>query len=612
MLKNLVKDLLLPFYDNLCRFFAEVFNLRTDYHYVVFVARRCSILAEIFFRVLTDGGGLPLPGNYLTDSAMLSLVPHLADMYRWSGRFPSILIVDDIVIYGKSLTAFLDELEDLLWLELREDGYTREDIVAALRRAIRIHAFARNNQPLLLASRYQSNFTVVQTLEPKQWRDLSNRISRLILVSGQINSSFVIGSRLPRVQTEWPALCEAGFSRVTTTYDAFPQTMFCRTVPLAGAPCLLYTIRILPSSVDGALVAAPFVFFPDMTDEAMETLIQSVLEQLRPQFGHTPLDPDGSWARCPRTKAEALNLLFGISLLQEFCCLTDFPPHYNGSLKLQMNFATELNGEAKAFIATLTNPAVGLLSLRQMDLLLLRAFCTNGSFVPPGYDWAGETPSCRGDEALKWQIEDYAYETGMSNYAQSYWQTQMYQEQKPSEREETSDHFTTVAVMMGHLSDICRKRFSLSQAVSWVLQMVDAGILSIAVRTFARKNGAYVSQCVKTGEQSQFIMPKRLREFVPVLILIQRKARILNRDFYDEFSRFAQVNEPFDQHQQDLLEFLDGLNRSGQKLEDWDFDLVTLPDSSSENWMSEAGAALRSMQRQQWYMDEYIDSMRAE
>lgn len=612
MLKNLVKDLLLPFYESLCRFFTEVFNLRTDYHYVVFVARRCSILAEIFFQVLTDGAGLPLPGNYLTDSAMLSLVPQLADTYRRNGRFPAILIVDDIVIYGKSLTAFLDELEELLWLELREDGYTREDIVAALRRAIRIHAFARNNQPLLLASRYQSNFTVMQTLEPRQWRDLSNRISRLILVSGRINSSFIVGSRLPRVQTEWPALYAAGFSRVTTTYDAFPQTMFCRTVPLSGAPCLIYTVRILPSSVDGALVAAPFVFFPDMTDEAMEALTQNILEQLRPQFGRTPLDPGGSWARCPRTRAEALNLLLSVSLLQEFCRLTGFLPDYNGRLKLQMNFATALNGEAKAFIDHLMDPTVNLLSMSQMDQLLLRAVCVAGAFVPPGYYWAGEVPSCRGEEALKRQVEDFAYETGMSNYAQSYWQTQMYQERKPSEREETSDHFTTVAVMMGQLSDICRERYPLSQAVSWVLQMVDAGILSIAVRTFARGDGTYVAQCVKTGEQSQFIMPKRLREFIPVLILIQRKARILNRDFYDEFTRFAQVNESFDRRRQDLLEFLDGLNRSGQKLEDWDFDLVTLPDSSSENWMSEAGAALRSMQRQQWYMDEYIDSMRAE
>lgn len=612
MLKNLAKDLLLPFYGALCLFFDDIFCAADRYDYVVFIARRCSNLVEIFFRVLRGDAGILFPSNFITDGAMLSLVPRMAEMYRWSKRFPTILVVDDIVIYGKSLTAFLEELEDQLYLQLEADSVTREEISAALLRAVKIRAFARNNRPLLLTSRYQSCFTVMKIMEPKQWRDLSNRISRLILVSGQVNSSFISGARIPQDRADWSKPRAAGFSLVTTFYDIFPEDMFCRILHLPNTQYIIYTVRVSRSSVDGGLVAAPFVLLPNMTQAQMDALTQIVLYHLGAQFGDTPLDPGGSWESCPRIRAEALTLLLSASLLQEFCARIECEPEYNGAIKLQMNFGTALNPEAQRLINCLLNPNVKLLSMAQMDRILLNSF---GAAYTRGLAEEirmNELSASRGSEWLKERIEDLVYDNGLYNYSQSYRQTQMYQEQRLDNSEETADSFTAVSVLMGQLPALCQDECLFPHAVGWVFQMVDAGILAIAVRSFTRGRIQYVGQCVKTGEQSQFIMPKRLREFVPVLILIQRKVRLLNKRFMEEFDRFAQVDEEFARYKDDLSLFVKGLWNSGQDLEDWDFDLVTLPDYGSKDWRYTARDALRAIQSQQRHMDQYINSTQAE
>lgn len=612
MLKNLAKDLLLPFYGTLCRFFEEIFHMFGQYDYVVFIARRCSNLAEIFFRVLMGDDGVSFPSNFITDSAMLSLVPQMAETYRWSKRFPTILVVDDIVIYGKSLAVFLEELENQLYLQMEPELVTREEISAALLRAVKIRAFARNNQPLLLTSRYQSCFTVMKTMEPKRWRDLSNRISRLILVSGQVNSSFISGARIPQDRANWSKLRTTGFSQVTTSYDIFSEDMFCRILPLPDTQYIIYTVRVSRSSVDGGLVVAPFVLLPNMTQAQMDVLTQSVMYHLGAQLGDTPLNPGGSWENCLRTRAEAVMLLLSTSLLQEFCARIECEPEYSGTIKLQMNFGTALNPEAWRLINCLLDPNMKLLSMAQMDQILLNSFgvvYTRG--MSKGMQM-NEIPVSKGSEWLKEQIEDQVYNNGLYNYSQSYWQTQMYQEQQPDNLEETVDSYTTVSVIMGQLPAMCQDERLFSHAVGWVFQMVDAGILAITVRPFTRGRTQYVGQCVKTGEQSQFIMPKRLREFVPVLVLIQRKARLLNRHFVEEFNRFAQVDEEFDRCKGDLSLFVEGLWNSGQDLEDWDFDLVTLPDYGSKDWKRTALDALRTIQSQRRHMDRYTSLTYAE
>lgn len=610
--EKLVRDLLLPFYERLSHFFQTIFADRNQYDYVVFIARRCSNLAELFYRlnwaVKASADSIRFPANFINDSALLAQAGRMAEVYRQTGRFPRVLLADDIVIYGRSLSAFLEEMENLLCSYLTE--YDRETVIAAWLRAVDIRAFARNNQPLLLTSRYQPNFTVMQTVEPKQWRDLSNRISRLIQLAGWVNSSFVSGADVSSTKSkeDWDTLQVKGFTRVDTNYDFFPQTLFYREVVISSNIYAIYTVRLFPSMVTGGLVAAPFVFLPDLPEEGVENLIQLSLAQLRPQLGATPLDPGGSWENCPRTRLEALSLLLSSSLLNEFCCSAELIPAYNGQIKLAMNYGTELDAEADRFVVRMMNPAV-LLSLGQMDgLFTICAGMPECRPITP----AGETDWLlpANNDALKKCVEDAVYQISLKNYTRSYIQTQICQSEPPEEME-TPDYFVLVGRLLQLLSASLPKH-PLSQLFGWLFQLLDAGILAVAVRMVSRNGARYASQCAKTGEQSQFILPKRYREFIPVLVFIQKKSYILNRNFCGELKRFAEVNTNVRESYDDLVRFIEGLWNSGQDLKDWDFNLLSYPNVNSKNWMKELEASVRILQVQREYMRDYSNMIRSE
>lgn len=594
MLEKLAKDVLLPFYRDLFAFFNGIFDMGSNYQRVVFIARRCSNLMEIFFR-LSGRCDKEFPPNFITDSAMFSLIQGWAMYYQRNGRFPSILVVDDIVIYGQALDAFLRELEDQLYAELEPYGVSRESVAAALARAVRIRTFARNNQPLLLSSRYQSSFTAVEIMEPVKWRDLSNRISRLILLWGQVNSCFISGAELVPAHGVWEALYQEGFSRIETTYDTFPQTTFCRVMLLPSGETVIYTVRLFSSGVDGSIVAAPFVFLPNSPKNVMNDMLQIAMDKCRMSCK--------SWfdaAKYQRIKSEAFALLLSTSLLNEFCRLTGTIPRYNGKIKLQMNFGTALNDEMCQFVDSVLEPGAKLLSLGEMDRLFMGSVAYQwGGWGERG--WIDPQIQGNGSERLKERLENDIYEVGLDHYARAYWETQMYQ---GGLFERETDYFITTPELFGQFSESHSER-TLPHVVSWVLQMADAGILAITMRTFPYDQTNYVGQCLKTGEQSQFIMPKRLRDFIPILIYIQRKAYIFNRDFRQELYRFANVNEDVRSRMDEIERFLAELGSSGQRLEDWDFDLVTLPNSNSENWAEEMKVALRSLHRQQKLMGDY-------
>ena len=607
LLRKLAKKVLLPFYDGLHAFFDDIFNTRSNYRYIVFIARRCSNLMEIFFKLRDDLSGYDkdkedkaenerkFPPEFITDSALFSQVPGLAQYYRRSGRFPPVLIVDDIVIYGQGLDTFLRELEERLYEELKESGANREDIADALARAVQIRTFARNNQPLLLDRRYQSNFTAAHIMEPVEWRDLSNRISRLLLLGGQVNSCFVSGAKLDPAPEKFEALYRTGFSRIETTYDAFPETTFCRVTRLPGDEAVIYTVRLFSSGVDGAKIAAPFVFMPSLPERDMDDMFRTALDDC----GLSDEWRLGTIGKCRRTKSEAFAFLLSTSLLNEFCRLSETKLEYNGEIKLGMNFS-DLPEDTHRFVDRVLDSKAELLSLRKMDHLFLHGLAHHRKERWGGNRWAESGMQESGDEKLKERLEDEIYSIGLDHYARAYWETQIYQDE-PSEKR--ADYFNTAPELFRRFSGSSKE--SLPHVAGWVLQMADAGILAITMREFSSGGTGYVGQCLKTGEQSQFIRPKRLRDLIPILAYIQRKAHTFNRDFEKELHKFAGINEDIRTHMDEIELFLRELEDSGQRLEDWDFDLITLPDSNSENWKEGMMEAFRSLRRKQRLMMDY-------
>lgn len=599
MLKKLVKDQLFHYSSALSDFFNEIYDKRNLYVLIVFLTRRCSNLAEIFYRLRMEESGETLPVSLITDSALFSIVPRLARFYRQRGRFPSILLVDDIVIFGRSLNDLLNGLEERLCDLLEPMGYNRDDVVQALYRAVKIRTFAKSNQPLLLSGHYQANFSADRTMEAVEWRDLSNRISRLILLSGQINSSFICGAEIGTDPGNSAALQEAGFSRIETTYEVFSHATFCRTVSLADGNRIIYTIRLFTSGASGETVAVPFVFFSGLPKDHLNTVLCDTLEACQPGLGNALRN--GIWSGCIRAQAEAFTLLLSASLLREFCRMTGSIPKFIGRTKLQMNFGTAFSYNVEQFIDLMLNPGAKLLSLKQMDWLF--RYMSGGDSMNRVYQFS--TPSAEsGNKKLRLCMENYIYKKGLESYSDHYWKTRTYQN---SSQKEAGDAPEPVMSMLDWFTADGAAEYPLSHKVSWLLQMADAGIVGITVR----RSGRYVEQCIKTGEQSQFIMSKRLRDYIPVLILIQSKARILNRDFDQELRAFAHYNQDMRQNLKRIQMLLKGFRDSGQKVEDWGFDLNVLPDAHSPDWDAGMAAVLESVQHQRKLVDDYAEMVRA-
>lgn len=593
MLKKLVNDQLLPYSSALSNFFNDIFDKISRYALIVLLKRRCSNLAEIFYQLRTGENGENLPLNLITDSALLSMVPRLARIYDQRGRFPSILVVDDIVIFGNSLNDLLKELEERLCDLLEPMGHNRDDVAQALFRAVEIRTFARSNQPLLLSDHYQANFSADKTMEAVEWRDLSNRISRLILLSGRVNSSFICGAEIGTGPVDGAALQKAGFSRIKTTYEVFSQTTYCRTIFLAGREKIVYTIRLFISGASGKTIAVPFVFFSGLEADKLNTALFNTLEVCRLGLGRALRD--GIWSGCLRTQAEAFTLLLSASLLREFCRLTRSTPEYIGRMKLQMNFGAAFSSSADQFTDLMLDPDAKLLSLDQMDWLL--GYLTAGNEVFQGYQLS-RLIAGKGDEGLKLRMEDRIYEKGLKNYSNAYWKTRTYQNESQKERGNVPEPVMDVLDWNMAAGDAA---FLLPHEVSWLLQMMDAGIVGITIR----RSGKYIQQCMKTGEQSQFIMPKRLRDYIPTLILVQRKAHIFNKDFDQELQAFAAYNQDMGRNLERIQKFLKELRDSGQKIEDWDFDLTALPDAHSPSWGAEIVVVLESVRHQHRLVDDY-------
>jgi len=488
MLSRYANDILLPFYDDLYDFFKDIFDKRKKYHYIVLATQRCANLADIFLSIVSDSKVPHIPPNVISASALLSTVPTMAKSYKMWGRFPSLLVIEDIHIYGESLNTFLKELEGQLCAQLQPEGATKEQICNSLTQAIQIKAFTRNNKPSLLSSQYQCKFMVAEMMEPKQWHDLCNRISYLSLVCGMVNPSFVVGSRIKKGFENWTALHKSGFSQVDTTYNNFSQKLFCRIVTLKGSQPIIYTIRVFPYAMANGWIAVPFVFLPDLTEQQVDVLTKTICSQI----GCTSFT-GGLWQNCPQIKAEALTMLLSVSLLKEVCATIGVVVEYADTPKLQMNFGAGLNGDVKNLTDYVLTHSEVLMTLPQMDKAIADALSTSALNRNAG---SGRQLDNGGD-ALKELLEDLVYEFSIKYYSQDYWNTQMHQEENVQIPTETSDHYILFSAVVEKLCNACQGQYSYHQILSWILQMVDAGILAIAIRTFETGQSRYIAQCVK-------------------------------------------------------------------------------------------------------------------
>lgn len=591
------------FYEGIKNFYRDVRNSRYDYK--VCLIRRSYVLRRLFLDL--EEGGEPAfdTQECMTDGAFLFLCDEVARYYLKNGRFPTIAVIDDILIHGRAINAFLLRVEERIIRCLRDLGYEFNDVEVReeLPKTLDIRVYYQNTCPSVVLERYRSKIRSDRTESPILWRDLSNRISLLLSEAGIANASFILSSVVS--EHEIPT-ASAGYRRIATRYEGTEEILFLKKKVFGAGVKAIFTVRVLPVSDTGSRRMIPFVFLSEIGAENRRLLWDSVCEKLLDTQFREVIRAFRRGNR--RTQDEFCSLVLSQSMLQSFLkeCGLD-----NGALlydqqeiyKIAHNYGN-------------TQPVCDLIdyiwktpvfTAEELDQLLYRV--TVQEKVLCRNDDAGSISEEQKSILLK-QMEDMIYQQGLEAEKHAY-------AVRKGQESDVTDYKERLSA--GELIDTIYQRssevFSLDHVIAYLLQFMDAGNIVLSVyQNSERRMDAY-DQYLKAGEQSLAIEAWRHFDYIPLLAMIDRKCTAGGLDVHQEWKKCFVKILISPEKAAEIDQFLTDLKESGQRAVDWDFNMLNriirramLDSDNDEETNAMVNRCLKIIIKQKELVKVYLDS----
>lgn len=547
------------FYQGLKNFYASIWE--DDAEYKVCLVRRSFVLERLFLEM--EGRVIDTFDEHgvMTDSAILSLCPQIAEYYRDKHYFPSILICDDILIHGRAINSFLIQLENQIIRSLKEMKceIDEADVRTRLSFAITIHVYTKNNEPSIILSRYLTRIKSDEIQEAFVWRDLSNRIAILISESGRANANFILASYATKKDFGEEI---KGFRRISTFYRGNKQTVYIRKRDYGTGMKAIYTFRINHKSLNGKYAVLPFVILSGIDKDGKIYLVQKIQEALENDTFRQIIK--GWEANSQRTLNEFISCVLSRNLLlslKQDAALDDSILEDSAEVsKIACNYGN--SREVYELISYIYS--VLLFTMEELDEILKTATMSSQPIISFGSDNEIANEECNILDMMEKEIskagcdaEAEAYEYKNREYAPSEVQ---YKEEKLS------------------VEQLLRKnaKSSIESAVAYMFQFMDEGFMVLSVYKSCQEAAERYEQFCKAGEQSLMIEPLNLYEYLPLLTAITRKCQGAGLDVYEEIDNFvAKSSIKIDKNVVNTWkEFLENLKRMGQSIEDWDFNMI--------------------------------------
>lgn len=180
MYEKLAREILgQELFDDTISFFNEIFERSSEFK--IILTRRCFSLFKIFREILKSDIGESY-GHIITDNNVElyfnEIQKAIATMPK-KGAAP-VIIADDIVIFGRTVGNIIGSISDQI-----------EEECAKQIRAISI---ARNSGSFF-AKKYDHLMLTRHGVSPLEWKEISNKFSRLIKATDKPNTSYVISYR---------------------------------------------------------------------------------------------------------------------------------------------------------------------------------------------------------------------------------------------------------------------------------------------------------------------------------------------------------------------------------------------------------------------------------
>lgn len=227
--------------EGLQTFFEKVWE--SEYDYVAVLARRCFALHNIFMSY-ADGPNRQKAEKVISHNALLLYADKFAEYYAERRRFPTILLVDDLLIHGRGMgrilhhfeNAICDRLSSIWNLEL---GYSERNLVHYyLGKAVQMRVYAINKSPLLVEGLYRHQIEAQTERYGNRLKYLSQQISSFIQEMNEPNTSYRYSVMLsPESMTE----CGKGWEKISWNYRGEDSNIYVSSKAMESFIPLVYT-----------------------------------------------------------------------------------------------------------------------------------------------------------------------------------------------------------------------------------------------------------------------------------------------------------------------------------------------------------------------------------
>lgn len=556
--------------DQLKKWYTDIMS--SDADYVVFVVRRSYVTALILEQVtgikMNESGK-----RIMTDSAFLQNCDSMAEHYRKHGRFPKVMLCDDMLIHGRNLNRILENIEDRLCelLDTESPRSVKSQLGVDLR--INVYCYAKN-PAMILKTRYLANARYHVQYQPEDWHALSNNISSLISCSGLANASYIYSDMI--TSQECQRIMEAGEGFTETELQGNVELSRVQLLEAGGKIKAIATLRVILNENMDRFRVVPFVFMPNMAAEETEALLSELERKgLRKGYKQDFFDMLRELYRISgmRTFNEWISLVLSMSVLREFKKEYSIDGGEAASefgeeelWKLYRNYRMDGYGNVREYLKQCVQTPI-LENTEELRELVVRVLPQERAIMKAPLKEKSVA------DAYKWEIqmklEDYFYDKGYQEEEEAVAYDGLDESQFGLSRKTVRG----CCFVLRELLENCSVD-EVQYGMAYFQQLMDAGDLSLSSLTVRDVIVVGYAQFAKAGEQSLIIKPDRYLEYMPVLSFADEWCNKYNEDYDTHLTKYTQseyCDLPMDIFG-DLLEFVRCLKKIKQTPTDWYMD----------------------------------------
>lgn len=590
-------------YEKLKKWYIQIID--SDAQYIVFVVRRCYILALILETIMNDKIDQH-DKVILTDSSFLLACDDLAEYYDKNGQFPKILLCDDVLIHGYNIKCIIENVEKQLCC-LLEGKYDPFVVKNALTNALqlKIYCFVEKSA-VFLPKQYFARADFMVLASPLQRHKLTRAIAALVVKSGIANASYIYSETINEIQFRKIQLERKEF--IKSEYVGNVEYTWVKILNRYGRAKAISILRIIPFKHNRYRVI-PFVFIPNLGTGETERLLLEMrnkgIEKEHSCVFFDMLRNELSEIEGRRSVNEWISLILSMAVLHDFKeCYSIYNDmssqeeqvyHDEEREKLFRNYRWN-KFEIKEYLEKCINKPI-LENIRELEETLLCVLDEDRYVLKiKKFFTIGDNR-----RYLERRLEDYFY-------------AQALREEKESIQILNIGRALALRgrgccfVLRDLLEDYSEK--DIEFGIAYFLQLMDAGVLALSALPDLNVKVIGDAQFAQVGEYALIVKPIRYMEYIPFLAYAYMWCEVMHENYIDHLKEYASSDLcSISEKMPELIEFVYGLQEIKQNPKDWNLDYIekideTIQKEKMENIISMIDARKRHLEEYKSYLQK--------